>query len=275
MTNPGLAAAQRLLEQAVNALAAVVGSGDNTELVSTLTTCESAARRLERVVVDAVAALDRRGGFTERGYKSATQALTDLLGCERFEAHRRVAAAEQVSPRTGLDGATLPAAARHRRRVHTRPGGFAARRGDHPAAQQRCGRAALARSLGRRGGAARRLGGPVHPRELHEWGKALVEALDQDGAEPDDRPPARVNELFLSRLPDGGGKIKGRFDDAERLDAVATAIDALAAPRSADEQRTPPERQADALAEICGYALGHAPTSLLPDTGGRRPVPTC
>ena len=55
----------------MNALAAVVGSGDNTELMSTLTTCESAARRLERVVVDAVAALDRRGGFTERGYKSA------------------------------------------------------------------------------------------------------------------------------------------------------------------------------------------------------------
>ena len=28
------------------------------------------------------------------------------------------------------------------------------------------------------------------PTELHNWGKALVELLDQDGAEPDDRPPA-------------------------------------------------------------------------------------
>src|SRR3954470_12480193 len=29
--------------------------------------------------------------------------------------------------------------------------------------------------------------GQYTPRELHEWGKALVETLDQDGAEPDDR----------------------------------------------------------------------------------------
>ena len=32
------------------------------------------------------------------------------------------------------------------------------------------------------------------PAELHHWGVALVELLDQDGAEPDDRPPASVNE---------------------------------------------------------------------------------
>ena len=29
------------------------------------------------------------------------------------------------------------------------------------------------------------------PSELQAWGTALVEALDQDGEEPDDRPPAR------------------------------------------------------------------------------------
>ena len=43
------------------------------------------------------------------------------------------------------------------------------------------------------------------PRELHEWGTALVELLDQDGEGPDERPPALVNELFLSRLPAAAG----------------------------------------------------------------------
>ena len=47
--------------------------------------------------------------------------------------------------------------------------------------------------------------GEYTPSELHAWGTALVEALDQDGAEPDDRPPAQVNELFLTRTATGGG----------------------------------------------------------------------
>ena len=80
-------------------------------------------RRLDRATVDAVAALDRRGVFAERGYKSAVQALSDLLGWERFEARRRVVAAEQVTPRTGLDGARAAGAvARHRGGVRGRAG---------------------------------------------------------------------------------------------------------------------------------------------------------
>jgi hypothetical protein len=35
--------------------------------------------------------------FAERGYRSTAGALTDLLGWERFEARRRVVAAEQVT----------------------------------------------------------------------------------------------------------------------------------------------------------------------------------
>ena len=57
-------------------------SGADDELVSLLTVCEGAARRLDRVTVDTVAALERRGTFSERGYKSRP-ALRDLLGWER------------------------------------------------------------------------------------------------------------------------------------------------------------------------------------------------
>lgn len=51
------------------------------------------------------------------------------------------------------------------------------------------------------------------PSGLQAWGDALVALLDQDGAEPDDRPPAQVNELHLARhRSGGGGRLKGRFD---------------------------------------------------------------
>src|SRR3954451_11055865 len=64
---------------------------------------------VDRAVVDAVADLQRRGIFAERGYRSQTGALSDLLGWERFEARRRVVAAESVCEQIGLDGAALPA----------------------------------------------------------------------------------------------------------------------------------------------------------------------
>jgi 5-methylcytosine-specific restriction protein A len=109
------------------------------------------------------------------------------------------------------------------------------------------------------------------PTELDNWGKALINLLDQDGAEPDDRPPLSVNELRLTRLPDGGGKIKGRFDDAAMFDAIAAMIDAHAKPLTSDDDRSMVERQAEALADVCGYVLDHAPSSVLPDAGGHRP----
>ena len=106
------------------------------------------------------------------------------------------------------------------------------------------------------------------PSELYGWGTALVEALDQDGEEPDDRPPALVNELQLTRLPDGGGKLKGRFDDAAMFDAIAAVIDAKAKPLTGDDDRSAGERQAEALADVCGYVLDHGD---VPGCGGHRP----
>ncbi|WP_343984528.1 DUF222 domain-containing protein, partial [Pseudonocardia aurantiaca] len=110
MSTDRVAAAHRLLVEAVDALVAAAwpGAGDD-ELLSVLSLSEGVARRLDRVVVGAVADLERRGTFAERGYKSAAGALGDLLGWERFEARRRVVAADQVCARTGLDGAALPA----------------------------------------------------------------------------------------------------------------------------------------------------------------------
>jgi uncharacterized protein DUF222 len=243
VTESRLAIAHRLLTQAVDVLAAVTDSGADDELVSTLTLCEAATRRLDRVTVDAVAALARRGTFAERGYPSAAAALRHLLGWERFEARCRVVAAEQAVPRVGLDGAALPA------RLPATAAAFAAGQASlrhvevvarvlaTPAAQRLTPQqwAGAEEQIAARTGA-------YTPSELQAWGTALVEALDQDGAEPDDRPPAQVNELHVTRLATGGGRLTGRFDDAAMFDAIATVLDAKAKPLT--RRRRPDRRRA-------------------------------
>ncbi|WP_433281388.1 DUF222 domain-containing protein [Pseudonocardia xinjiangensis] len=270
MSDSPLTTAHRLLVEAIDALSAATDSATDDDLLSVLTLCEGTSRRLDRVVVATVATLERRGTFAERGYTSTSAALGDLLGWERFEARTRVVAAEQVYPRVSLDGTALPA------KLPATAAVFAA------GATGLRHVAVIARVLA--SPAAERLTPDVWagaeaqladkaavytPSELQTWGTALVEALDEDGAEPDDRRPAPVNELHLLRhRGKPGGTLKGRFDDAAMFDAIATVIDAHARPASGDEHRSLAQRQADALADVCGYVLDHGD---VPECGGRRP----
>ena len=274
MDSDRLAGAARLLEQAGAELAAIgaAGAGED-ELLGLLTVCEGAVRVLERVSIGAVADLERRGVFAERGYRSTVTALTDLLGCDRADARRRLVVAEQACARVGLDGSVLAA------RLTATAEVFAA--GNCSTRQVEV----IARVLDT--AAARRLtpqvwaaaeaelaakAGDYSPADLQAWGTALVEQPDQDGPEPDDRPdPPGINELFLTRHPAGaGGRIKGRFDDPAMFDAIARVIDTLARPADAAdaEQRPLGQRQAEALADACGHVLDHGP---LPAAGGERP----
>ncbi len=275
MSTGPVADAYRLLCEAVDAVEAAAGAGAADEaLLAVLPLCRGVARRLDRVTVAATATLERRGVFTGRGYRNATLALADLLGCDRAEARRVTTAVEHVYPRTGPDGSVLPAAL--------------------PATAARFAGGAIglehvhviAAVLG--SGAARRVA-PAKlaaaeeaiaeqaslctPGELRTWATRLIEALDEDGPEPDDAPKPEVNELTIVPNRSGsGGRISGRFDDAALFDTIATAVDAAAAPRDGLDRRNPAERNAEALAEICSYALEHAPSSVVPETGGRRPV---
>ncbi|GAA1277457.1 hypothetical protein GCM10009609_45760 [Pseudonocardia aurantiaca] len=274
MSSGPVGLAHRLLTEAVDALSTAAGpAATDDELLSMLTLCKGAARRLDRLVGGAVAELERRGTFAERGYKSAAVALADLLGWEQFEARRRVTAAEQVCQRAGLDGTVLPA------RLAATAEAFAAARTDlrhveviarvlasPPAAR-------LAPQVWAGAEAELAVKSEVYtPSELQAWGSALVEALDQDGAEPDDGDPAPVNELRLTRLARGGGKLAGRFEDAATFDAIAAVIDAEAKPLDADDPRNAAQRQADALADVCGFVLdqGDSPS---PAAAGR--ISTC
>jgi hypothetical protein len=263
----------RLFAQAVAALRAAAGPGASAaELLGVLTIGEGVRRGLDQAGVAALADLERRGTFAERGYRSSAAALGDLLGWDRGEARRHLSAAEHVGPRVGLDGAVLPA------RLPATATAFAA------------GAASLrhvevvARVLGsdaagrldpqRWAGAEQQLAAWIPectPTELQARGEQLLEALDADGPEPDERPEPSVNELHLQRHRTGGGRLVGRFDDAAMFDAIATVVDAQAAPRTAEDDRTPAQRQAEALADTCGWVLAHADTPALSSCGGRRP----
>jgi 5-methylcytosine-specific restriction protein A len=105
------------------------------------------------------------------------------------------------------------------------------------------------------------------PNDVAGFARDLLEALDEDGAPPEEGPEL-VNELHLSRNASGtGGRVKGQLD-GPTYEALITAIAALSKPLPGVEA-TQAERQAHALGEICGFTLRHDTT--LPDSGGERP----
>jgi hypothetical protein len=111
------------------------------------------------------------------------------------------------------------------------------------------------------------------PAQLRTWGQQLLELLDQDGAEPDDGvDPEPVNDLRLTPNPRGpGGSLAARFDDPAMYELIASVIDAKAAPLGAQDTRPVGQRQAEALADVFGYVADHGDTTVVPETGGRRP----
>ena len=250
--------------------AAESGVTSDDELLAVLRACESATRRLERAAVGAIATLSRRGVFAERGYKSPAKAVADLLGCEHFEARRRVTVADRVVPHVGLDGSVLPP------RLPATAEAFDAGRASsrHVEVIARVLGSAAAHRLSPQvwAGAEEVLAGKASeytPCQLQAWGTELVEKLDHDGPEPDDRPPTPVNELTITRFTTKpGGKLIGRFDNAALFDAIATVIDAHAKPLTGDDHRSASQRQAEALADVCTQALDRGD---VPECGGRRP----
>ncbi|TCK21568.1 HNH endonuclease signature motif containing protein [Pseudonocardia endophytica] len=272
MSSGPVADAYRLLVEAVDALEAAAGAGAvDADLLAVLPLCRGVQRRLDRISVAAASRLDRRGTFAERGYRNPTAAVMDLLGCDRGDARRITCAAEHVHPRTGLDGAELPEALPAT--AERFAAGAIGLEHVHVIAAVLNSGAARRIDPARLAGAERTIAEHAclyTPNELRTWATRLVEALDQDGPEPDDHPTPQVNELTITANRSGsGGRLSGRFDDAALFEAITTAVDALAAPRDGLDQRSPAERQAEALADVCSHALQHAP---LPETGGRRPV---
>jgi len=110
---------------------------------------------------------------------------------------------------------------------------------------------------------------------LARMGALIVEALDAGahdaegigGLERLERREQRDRYLSIRAARDGVGyRVDGRLT-CEQAAVVGAALDPLCKPRAADD-RSPGQRRADALEEVCKLALN---TTELPDNGGDRP----
>lgn len=270
MSEGPVAAAYRIIADALDALESLTDTGTDEQRLALLRISEGASRRLTVYGVHSAAELTRRGAFAERGYTSPTLALCEQLGIERYDAHLRVVATQQVCERVGFDGAVLPL------RLPATAVAFVAGRVSLRHVE------VIAKVLG--SAAAQRLDPEdlavveanlaenatvFSPAKLADHGAALVNLLDQDGAEPDDGEPEPVNKLRIRRHRDKpGGTISGEFSSAAMFGAIATLVDAKSKPLDRDDTRDLEQRQAEALADVCGYVLDHGD---LPQRGGQRP----
>jgi hypothetical protein len=93
----------------------------------------------------------------------------------------------------------------------------------------------------------------------------VADELDRGATERDEAQARK--ERYFTMVPDGVGyRLSGRLT-SEGAAIVRAAIDPLTAPTSQDH-RSPEQRRADALVEVCRLALA---TTKLPRNGGDRP----
>ena len=86
----------------------------------------------------------------------------------------------------------------------------------------------------------------LNPISLRGFANVIIDALDPDGTERDDREEQRRRRLTLVSRPDGSGDLTGRLTAAATA-ALQLAFDSLAAPRpEADglrDDRSPAQRR--------------------------------
>jgi 5-methylcytosine-specific restriction protein A len=272
MVTDRLDAAKGLLAESVSALREPGTVADGNELIDALKMCRELQRLVDQVKVETVAALDRHGVFTEHGYNNPTSAVATVLTLEDGFAKRIVTAAEQLRPRTDLQGRPVPP------RLPATAEAFAAGAAglEHVAVLDRLMRGPAAARLAPQvwAGVEREIAAMADvytPYDLRAFGSQLIEAYDQDGPEPDDRPKPLVNEVKLTPLPGGGGKIAGKFEDAAQYSVIASVLDAMSRPLTADDQRSHAQRQAEAMSEVFEFAATHADTDVVPSSKNTRP----
>jgi hypothetical protein len=247
---------------------------DDTGLTQTLRDVEVLSRQTHAVMLTLVAELDSRGTAVRQGFGSTARLLAGMLRLSASEARTRVEHAAMVGARRTITGDTLapqlPATAAAlacgeigtgQLRVITET--MAALPASVPEPAREHAEAVLA-------GYAR----DFDPRRLRIIAQRLLAHLDPDGPPPSDDPtpaaPVR-GELWLRERRDGRLGLEGWLDP-EHGGMVRALIEQLATRRpTADgisDTRTVPERQADALIELCDHARA---TEGLPTTGGEPP----
>jgi hypothetical protein len=106
-------------------------------------------------------------------------------------------------------------------------------------------------------------------RVLHHVAPDIADAADAAALERQERRAQRARALSLTRNGDGRVRVTGWLT-SQAAAIVAAALDPLCAPDrdAAGVSRSPAQRRADALVEVCELAMR---TDALPATGGQRP----
>jgi hypothetical protein len=238
-------------------------------LVAELGALETRLHSTWAQMLSVVAEIDSRGTATTLGYPTTTELIRAVTRVPLGEARARIAAATDVLPSRGLNGAP----------VQPRLPVTAAAVAEHVigAADVKVIRSILARippHLGDQTRAEVEAELAHHARTLDAGqltllGKRILAYLDQDGPRPHDTPETRRHLSFRDR--DGGYELTGWLD-REAAEIVRAALSPLAAPRPATDTeidlRTAAQRDADALVDLAQRSLEAGD---LPTEGGERP----
>jgi Domain of unknown function (DUF222)/HNH endonuclease len=224
-------------------------------------------RQSKHDVLRAIARLESDGEFTERGVV-AKAAVADMLGIKPADAFKLTRLAISVFPTMSLTGESLAPKLPYTAVALTE---YAIDQAHGLVIDAALNTSAAGRlTPGEWSGAEETLADwarTMSPVVLESEARQLINSLDQDGPEPgEDGSDALVNDLSLTPYRGGGGRIKGTLDPGH-FEQVKRAVEAGTLP-AGDECKGLTERQADALAEICGHALDEG---RFPERGGERP----
>ncbi|MGH3764491.1 MAG: DUF222 domain-containing protein [Pseudonocardiaceae bacterium] len=265
----------RVISGCLGDLRGGLGTLDDKAVLRRLREIEVLSRQTQSAMLDVVAEIDSRGIAGREGFGTTQRLLGGVLHLSMAEARMRVEHATLVGTRCTITGETLPP------RLPATAAALA--EGEIGTGQLRVitetmivmppsvPEPARERVEADLAGYAR----DFDPRRLRVIANRVLDVVNPDGPEPvqeDPTPatPAR-GELWLRDRRDGSLGLEGWLDP-EHGSEFRALIEQLATrhptPEGAPDQRTTPQRQADALIELCQHACA---TGDLPTTAGEPP----
>ena len=263
-----------VMSSGVAGLREMLPSLDDDGIVQALRDIEKHLRQAQSVMLEVVAQVESRRLAAREGFGSTARLLAGMLQLSAAEARQRVEHAALVGARRTLTGETLPpkapatAAALAAGEIGTGQLRVITEMiGALPTSVPEAARAQAEATLA---GYAR----DFDPRRLRLIADRLLATVDPDGPEPAEQPPATParGELWLRNRRDGRLALEGWLD-AEHGTQVRALIEQLATrhpttPEGIADPRTLPQRQADALIDLCARARDDDD---FPTTGGEPP----